>query len=111
MTVRKVQLLGKGIAGLMLAAVAMVAMPQAAEAHGGNCSAIRQKDSGFIDKFRVRASCSSLLANSKAMGWLDRTGDPDVDTGWFTVLNTYRYSDYVSCILTCNNTFTKTGNV
>ena len=34
-----------------------------------------------------------------------------MDTGWFTVLNTYRYSAYVSCILTCNDTYTKTGPV
>ena len=111
MTAQKMHVLGKGIAGLMLATVALVGVPQVAEAHGGNCSSTRQKDSGFIDKFRVRASCSSLQANSKAMGWLDRTGDPDVDTGWFTALNTYRYSDYVSCLLTCNNTYTKTGPV
>ena len=103
--------ISKSMVGLLLAAVAVIGVPQTAEAYGGNCSSSRQKDTGFIDKFRVRASCSSLQANSKALGWLDRTGDPDVDTGWFTVLNTYRYSAYVSCILTCNNTYTKTGPV
>lgn len=88
--------------------------PQHAEATGGNCSSIRQEkeDTGY-NSFRVRASCSSLQADSKAKGVLEKAGASDPETAWFTALNTYKYSNYTTCspLATCNNTRVDIGHV
>lgn len=87
---------------------------ETANAVGGNCSSIRQEkeDTGY-NSFRVRARCSSLQADSRAQGVLDKVGASDPETAWFTQLNTYKYSNYTECdpINTCNNTRVKIEHV
>jgi hypothetical protein len=91
---------------LMTGTVLAIVAPQA-EAVGGNCSSVRQeKDDTGYNSYRVRARCSSLNADSKAKGVLDKSGASDPETTWFTQLNTYKYSNYTTCDIfnTCNNT-------
>lgn len=70
---------------------------------GGNCSTVRESQVVNLapDNYRVRASCASLQADSKARGVLDRTGGIGSYTGWFTTLNKYYYSSWGNCMLGC----------
>lgn len=69
---------------------------------GGACSASIQHEAVpfFFDKYRVRASCTSLNANTKARGIADYTGDFDTYTQWFTRLNTSYYGPWDHAIQT-----------
>jgi hypothetical protein len=57
--------------------------------------------------------CSSLQADSKAKGVLDKSGASDPETAWFTQLNTYKYSNYTTCspLASCNNTRVEIAHV
>jgi hypothetical protein len=79
-----------------LALTGVVFAPAQANAVGGNCSsALEKKAVSFQpDVYRVRAWCSSLQADSRAQGVLDRTASLDAQTQWFTGLNINYYSDY-----------------
>lgn len=99
------------IAARVLAAAAcastlLVATGQSASAVGGSCYSTRQEDGRTgPNAYRVRAYCTSLQGDSKAKGVLDIAFANDVETSWFTTLNTYRYSDWVVCWPnSCNNT-------
>lgn len=85
-----------------------------ANAVGGNCSSSRETKSHIgPDEYRVRASCASLQADSKARGVLDINLANDYETVWFTALNTSKYSGYTYCIYpnTCNNTYVRIAHV
>lgn len=101
------RMLSKAAVMVVAAGTLMAVTPSSAEAVGGNCSSIRQEkeDTGF-NSFRVRARCSSLQADSKAKGVLEKAAASDPETAWFTQLNTYKYSNYTTCdfLNTCNNT-------
>lgn len=79
-----------------LAAAGVALAPAEANAVGGNCSIALEKKvvSWNPDVYRVRAWCSSLQADSRAQGVLDRTASLDAQTPWFTALNTNYYSEY-----------------
>lgn len=81
---------------MVLATVSLVAQPMSAEATGGNCSSWSESNNRpWYDRYyRVVARCSSLNADNKADGVLDRVAGRDNHTGWFTQLNTDRRSDW-----------------
>lgn len=84
---------------------------ESAQAVGGTCSSVRQKDERFgPDYYRVRASCSSLNGDSKARGILDKNG-VDQRTQFFTTLNKYYYSSWVDCLSGCKNTRVEIAHV
>lgn len=75
-----------------------------ANAIGGNCSASLQEDEVFgPNKFRARASCSSLQGDSKARAKLVRDGGPDYSGSYFTRLNTSYYTDWYTCYAGCRS--------
>lgn len=95
----------------------VLGVPQAAHAAepGGTCYSTDQEreDTGYNSK-RVRAYCNYLRADSKAKGVLIRgLGNSDAQTAWFTVLHTYRYSEYKTCspLAPCKGTRVEITNV
>jgi hypothetical protein len=93
MSIKKV--VASSALAVMATGVAVVGLALPAQAVGGNCSSVvQEKEDPFANKFRVRAICSSLQADSKARGTLIINGSGDKHTSWFTAINTYRYSDY-----------------
>lgn len=93
------------VIGALATSVAFIGMAQTAEATGGTCYSVRQENEIFgPNSYRVRAYCSALNSDSRARGVLDIASEPDVNTGYFTTLNKYYYSDYYRCTFSCNNT-------
>lgn len=91
---------GSLAAALVLAGTGLVS---AAPAHaiGGDCSAVKEKQSG-LDNYRSRAWCKSLQGDSKARPKLIRDGGPDYTGPYFTRLNTSYYTNWYSCYLGCS---------
>jgi len=93
------------ITALMLSGGVAVVFVGSADAVSGSCTSSRQeREIWGPNSFRVRAKCSSLGSDSKARGVLDIASEPDMQTGWFTDLNTYHYSSYYRCTFSCSNT-------
>jgi hypothetical protein len=93
---RGAAILAAGIIGL----ASFLAVPTAAQAAGGNCSAQQEQQvrDWLPDYYRVAAKCVRLDADSKARGGLSILG-PDSYSAWFTGLNRWYYSswgDYIN---------------
>lgn len=92
------------LVGVACASSVLVSTGQSASAVGGSCSSIRQEDERLgPNAYRVRARCTAMEGDSKARGVLDVAFANDEETAWFTVLYTYKYSDWRYCT-SCNNT-------
>ena len=86
----------RGAVAVALALAAGLLAPAPAYAVGGNCSSALEKEerSWQPDVYRVRARCSSLQADSKAQGVLDRNVSQDGYTQWFTRIDFNYYSGW-----------------